>query len=162
MKSALLSISLFLGLLLINHPLESAILQPYSPPTVQQQQKEVKEFSQRLNKLINAYNRKKMDNVRVFYEGLKADIRREVAQIKAQTVQRSKIRPTDPDFDILTADLDQQKVRMQRMQFINEYIGQRPLDNHPDNKEQSKEIISLLKEFESLMKEELQNTKKGR
>lgn len=127
----------------------------------QRDQKELKEYLQRLNKLTTAYNRNNTTDIKTLYEALKADVRREVAQIKARTIQARQGLSEELDPSLSPQNIAELANRTDRMVAIKDHLGRHSLSQQ-DNTDQVNEILMLLKEFGELMKEDLARVKRGK
>lgn len=128
----------------------------------QRDQKELKEYLQRLSKLTTAYHRNNTTDMKTFYEAVKADVRREVAQIKARTIQARQGISEEIDPSLSPENLKELGNRADRMVAIKDFLGRHSFSQKKDKSNQMNELLMLLKEFGELMKEDLTSMKRAK
>ncbi|MEM7373599.1 MAG: hypothetical protein AAF587_33555 [Bacteroidota bacterium] len=128
---------------------------------IQRDQKELKEYKQRLNKLVATLNRGNVDKGKTLFEAIKADIRREVSQIKARTIQQKKGLLKKTDTSLSSDQLSSLTMRAERMNVIKRDIAKIAIHDTLSVEESLSELVRLLKEFEVLMKDEIASLKGG-
>lgn len=131
----------------------------FSSFEIQKEQRELKEYKQRLNQFVSTLNRRKIDKVKTLYEAIKADIRREVSQIRAREIQQRKGTLNERESSLNPVQLEALITRSRRMSFIKKSIGQIAIQDNFSEKANSSDLLALLEEFEELMREEIASMK---